>query len=86
LFRIHRQVFKKKLDEVLGKRRKNKPRPEIISSLDKMTEILLQRGVLRSPDKSITKEHLSEYMAALIMPKALQTLQSKLYQKQEGKF
>jgi len=50
IFRIFRQTYKKKLDEVLGKRRKNKPRPEIIASLDKMTEILLSRGELRSPE------------------------------------
>jgi hypothetical protein len=54
IFRILRQLYKKKLDEVLGKRRKNKPRPEIISSLDKMTEILLARGVLSCPDKEVT--------------------------------
>ena len=72
IFRIFRQTYKKKLDEVLGKRRKNKPRPEIITSLDKMTEILLSRGMLRCPEESITLEKLAEYMGALIMPKALQ--------------
>ncbi|TNV87049.1 hypothetical protein FGO68_gene17217 [Halteria grandinella] len=72
IFRILRQLYKKKLDEVLGKRMKNKPRPEIISSLDKMTEILLQRGVISCPDRSISKDQLANHMAALIMPKALQ--------------
>jgi len=47
IFRMFRQTYKKKLDEVLGKRRKNKPRPEIMMSIDKMTELLLSRGVLK---------------------------------------
>jgi hypothetical protein len=41
LFRICRQFYKKKLDEVLGKRKKNKPRPEIIASLDRLTHNLI---------------------------------------------
>lgn len=69
IFRIFRQTYKKKLDEVLGKRRKNKAKPEIMVSLDKMTEILLSREVLDCSETSSKK--LAEHFGALIMPKVL---------------
>ena len=75
IFRIFRQTYKKKLDEVLGKKRKNKPRPDIMTSLDKMTETLLSRGVLSCSETS--SKNLAEHMGALIMPKVLRMQISK---------
>lgn len=72
VFRIFRQFYKRKLDEVLGKRRKGKPRPEIIASLDKLTDNLIKQRALRIFDSSITPMSLSEYLGALIMPKVIQ--------------
>lgn len=41
IFRMYRSFYKHKHDVVWGKKRKGKPRPEIVGSLDLFTEKLL---------------------------------------------
>ena len=38
IFRIFRSFYKCKLDEIVGKRRKKKPKPDILLSLDVLSE------------------------------------------------
>lgn len=70
IFRVKRQFYKKRLDEVLGKRRKNKPRPEILGSLGRLADSLL-RNAFKIIDPAITEESLANYLGALIMPKVI---------------
>jgi hypothetical protein len=68
IFRMCRSFYKFKLDVVLGKRRKNKPRPEILKSLDTVVETLFRK--LRWPT-SVTKVNLANYIGALVLPKCI---------------
>lgn len=71
IFRVKRQFYKQRLDEILGKRKKNKPRPEILSSLGKLADGLLKHS-FKIVDPAITEESLANYLGALIMPKIIQ--------------
>lgn len=74
IFRILRQFYKRKLDEVLGKRRKNKPRPEIFWALEKLTENMLKTSFKKripAHEQHITKHTLANYIGALVMPKCI---------------
>jgi hypothetical protein len=71
LFRVFRNFYKKELEVIMGKRRKGKPRPNIITSL----EVLAQKLFSDQPlDPRITLESLANHLGSLIMPKCLKAI------------
>jgi hypothetical protein len=59
------------MDEVQGRRTKRKGRPDVLTALEKVAANLEEE--LSLPLK-VTRESLSDYIAALIMPKSIQMM------------
>ena len=71
ILRIMREFYKKKLEQITGKRNKRKPRPDLLTSLERMAELLF--SPIRTSE-GMTSESFANFLAALINPKILQKM------------